>query len=294
MDIKYKIYPYPVLADFNDNYLNGMFGVDASLEKDGYDLSVRVNTKLTDDMINGFIREGKAVLVYHLECAQTGFRKVFTTDAFEMIIPIKSADVSGELHFCPFVLANEDIVDYYNPNFHPDYSVAIKKINKGCPLAIGKQKNWTIDKSNSDLLKSSSPFRIMKNLDESCLHMVVEYESEPRIKIKLSANDHALYKNMKGDPRLRDILNSAVVVPALIYVMGQLQKCEIDEMNSNYGSYPWYQAIKETLKKQFGIGMEDLKDQNIFELSQRMLKTPINSAFEKLAILGEDEREEDE
>ena len=294
MDIKYKLYPYPVLAEFNDNYVKGMFDVDASLEMDGHDLLIEANASLTDDMLKCFIEDGRAVFAYHLECAQTGFRKMIQTDKFETKVPIKCADVSGELHFCPFILAKEDIVGYFNPNFHSDYTEPIGRINRGCPLAIGRQKNWTINKDIEDLLKTSSPFRIMKNMDESYSHMVVEYESEPRIKIKLSANDHALYKNMVNDPRLHDILNSAVVVPTLVYVLGQLQRSDADEIESNFGSLLWYRAIKDTLKKNFGIEIGNIKDENTFELAQRLLKTPINSAFEKMASLEDGGKEDDE
>lgn len=288
MDIKYKLYPYPVLAEFNDNYVNASFSVEASLERDGFDVQIHVKAQLTDEMLRDFISDGTAIIVYHLECAQTGFRRIVQTDKYEEIIPIKSASLAGELHFCPFVLAKEDIINYHNPNFHSDYSKPIPKISAGCPLAIGRQKNWPITKNMVDLLKTSSPFRIMKNVDISYSHMVIEYESEPRIKIKLSANDYSMYKNMAKDARLHDILVSAVVVPALLYVLGQLQKCGADEMNSNYGDLQWFMAIRETLKNNFHVDICNIKDENVFELSQRLLKTPINSAFENLASLGSD------
>ena len=88
-------------------------------------------------------------------------------------------------------------------------------------------------------------------MDESQKHMVIEYESEERIKIKLTETDCALYRSMSGNPQLHDILNSAIVIPALIYVLGQLQRIEPDEMEANYGKLPWYISIKEALNKNY-------------------------------------------
>lgn len=133
----------------------------------------------------------------------------------------------------------------------------------------------------------------MRNADTSVSHMIVEYESVNRIKIKLAAKDHALYKNMIGDGRLHDVLNSAIVVPALIYVLSQLQRCDPEIMESDFKGLLWYDAIKNTLAQHFDVDIKDIKNQNSFELAQRLLKTPINEAFEKLAMF-EDDGEEDE
>lgn len=294
MDIRYRLYPYPVLAEFNNSYENVEFTVKATIERDGFDIIIHVLVDLTDAGLCELIEVGKAVFVYHLECAQTGYREIKKTDSYEYKIPIKSSQVSGELHFCPFVIAKTELLDYYSPNFNPHYSEPIKKINQGCILAIGKQHNWPIQKNMQDMLHSSSPFRILPNLDESQNQMVIEYESEKRIKIKLRKEDHALYKIMKKDPKLKDILNSAIVIPALIYVLGQLQKSDPDELDTNYADLPWYISIKETLKKKFDKDIANLRDENIFELAQKMLKTPINSAIENLANIGNNDREEGE
>lgn len=294
MDIKYRLYPYPVLADFNNSYENAEFSVKASMSIDGFDIMIRAEASLTDDMLRTMVENGKAVLLYHLECAQTGYREIKTTDKFEYSIPISSSKLAGELHLCPFVVANEDLRGYYNPNFNSHYSDPIN-VDKGWLLAVGKQHNWTVKKDMQDLLKSSSPFRILPNMDESQTQMVVEYESDDRIRIKLRPDDYALYKSMRKDPRLKDILNSSIVIPALVYVLGQLQRSDSDENEANFALRPWYISIKEALSKNFNKDITKIKDENAFELAQKLLKTPVNSALENLAnVGGGSEIEEDE
>lgn len=294
MDIKYKLYPYPVLAEFNDSYLGVEYSVNVDIQKDGFDIVLDIKAKLTDTMLADYIASGKATFLYHVECAQTGYREIFETDKNDYKIVIKGSRLAGDVHFCPFVVAKEDIVNYYNPNFNPFYSEPVSLIERGCILAIARQKNWDIKKNLQDLMNSSSPFRILKNMDESQKHMVVSYEGEERIMIRLTAADCGLYKAMAGDPILHDILNSAIVVPALIHVLGQLQKIEPDELDANFGKLAWYKSIKEALNKNFGKDITHIKDENVYELAQKMLKIPISLALENLANLGgTDKGEED-
>lgn len=288
MNIKYRLYPYPVLASFSDSYVGSKFEVKADTPKiEGYEIKVELQAKLDNDGLKDLIRRGLASYVYHLECAQTGYRKVVPADNDNCKITIKDTEVNGNLELCSFVLANEDIVDYFNDNFNKeDYptSVAIKK---GCPLAIGNKFCWKVSKSNTDLLKSSSPFKICLNPDKSITHMTVECgSSDPKIRVYLCKNDYDSFFAMQSNPDVRSILNSMVVVPALIYALSVLQKYDDpEEMDSEF-SGSWYDSIKESLSKRFNKDIKRIKEENVYELAQKLLRTPINDAISDLTHLG--------
>ncbi|MCH5264793.1 MAG: hypothetical protein J1F02_02760 [Lachnospiraceae bacterium] len=286
MDIRYRLYPYPVLAYFNDDYIDSKFEVIGQCEKNGYDIEVKINVLLENQKLFEMIKEGKALIVYHLECSQSGYRNIHRTDQLQDRVTVKASLLNGELHVCTFILANENLNDYYNDKFNPEYTKPIKFIEKGCVLAVGKQFNWNITKVKSDLLKSSSPFRIIKNMDPNVSEMIVEYESSHHIIIKLNEKDLAIYKSMRDDPGVRDILNSAIVVPALVYVLGELAFTDESTLEAEFGNQSWYLSIKQTLEKNFKIKMSSLKGENIFSLAQRMLRTPINNALEQLSTVG--------
>lgn len=295
MFIKYRLYPYPVLAYFNDDYIDSKFDVLAQCNNNGYDIEITINVDIENDMLLRMVEQGRASIVYHLECAQSGYREIRKSDKLQEKIVIKDSQLNGELYFCPFILANETIVNYYNEKFNPDYTKPIKLIEKGCILAVGKQYNWGILKKKTDLIKSASPFRIIKNMDTSVSEMVVEYESNNHIIIKLCEKDLSIYKSMKDDPGVRDILNSAIVVPALLYVLGKLSTMDEDTMEADFGGQSWFVSIKQTLEKSFKIRVSSLKDENIFILAQKMLRTPLNNALEQLSTVGsKDNGEEDE
>ena len=114
MNIRYRLYPYPVLAYFNDDYVDSKFDVSAQCENRGYDIEIIVNVELVNEKLNDMIKQGKAVLLYHLECAQSGYRDIHKTDKLSDTIVLKDSKLNGELQFCPYILANETLNDYYN------------------------------------------------------------------------------------------------------------------------------------------------------------------------------------
>lgn len=80
MEIKYKLYPYPVLSSYSNDYRTGSFDVAIDVVRDGYDLRIDFLATLTCQSLLNCIKQGTAKFVYHLECAQTGFRTVIQTD----------------------------------------------------------------------------------------------------------------------------------------------------------------------------------------------------------------------
>ena len=66
MNIRYRLYPYPVLAYFNDDYVDSKFDVSAQCENRGYDIEIIVNVELVNEKLNDMIKQGKAVLLLSL------------------------------------------------------------------------------------------------------------------------------------------------------------------------------------------------------------------------------------
>ena len=95
MEIKYKLYPYPVLAEYSDDYKTGSFDVNIDLTKEGYNVKVHFLATLTSSSLKTLIQEGKAKYVYHMECAQTGFRQVLITNKIDDTYLLSNKNVSG-------------------------------------------------------------------------------------------------------------------------------------------------------------------------------------------------------
>ena len=293
MEIKYKLYPYPVLSPYSNDFKNGTFDVIIDAARDGYDLRINFLSTLTCQSLLTCIKQGTAKYVYHLECAQTGFRTVVQTNKISETYTLMGKSINGKLQICPFVVAADDIKAYTSPDFHEDYQGISFDIEAGCVMAVGKMVTVDVSKDIDDLANTPSIFNIVRNPDAGCRQMLVDM-SQRKIVIKLPINDFYSYKAMSAVPMAQPILNSFTIIPALVYVLEELRALSIQERSENSDSL-WYKVLSKTLLTQFDcdIESEDFNNQNLLVLAQKLISNPIADAFSFLTSsfggLGGDE-----
>ena len=120
MEIRYKLYPYPVLAYYSDDYKDGSFETTVSLQKDGYNIRIDFASVLSNAGLGELIQGGHARYVYHLECPQTCYREVVTTEKTSVSCIISNKKICGKVQICPFIVAVQNISEYTNAGFHDD------------------------------------------------------------------------------------------------------------------------------------------------------------------------------
>ena len=279
MEIKYKLYPYPVLSSYSDDYTAGSFDVSIDVVRDGYDLRVNFLTMLNCDSLQDCISQGTAKFVYHLECAQTGFRTVVQTDKVNHVYTLSNKVVNGKLQICSFIVATDDLKGYASSDFHEDYQGGTFDIEAGCVLAVGKMVKVDISKDTDDLANTPSIFNIIKNSDESCKQLLVDM-SQRKIIIKLPLSDFYSYKVLSSTPSTFSILNSLTVLPALVYVLEELKGLSIQDRSESSDTL-WYKVLSNTLLTQFdcNIESEEFNNQNCLVLAQKLINNPVADSF---------------
>ena len=293
MEIKYKLYPYPVLSAFSDDYKNGKFDVAIDPVRDGYNLRIDFLATLTSSALTELIRTGSAKYVYHLECSQTGFRTVFQTDKTSSTYPLSSKMINGKLQICPVVVATSDIQNYVSDDFHDDYKGIGFDIEAGCVLAVGKMVTLDISKDIDELANTPSIFSIIRNADAGCNQMLIDM-GQRKIIIKLPLNDYYSYKQLSKTPQAQAILNAITIVPALTYVLEELARIKVEE-RMEYTDLLWYRILSKTLMTQFQVDIEspEYENQHYIQLAQKLINDPLAEAFQMLATefgtSGEDE-----
>ena len=279
MEIKYKLYPYPVLSTFSNDYKEGAYSAEISVERDGYNLRLKFLSQLTSGSLLDCIHSGLAKYVYHIECAQTGYRKVIKTDKAEDTYVIEHKSVNGKIQICAFVVAVEDIKNFTSPDFHEDYQGLSFDIEAGCVIAVGGMTTVDVSKDIDDLADTPSIFNIIKNTDENCKEMLVDM-SQRKIIIKLPLSDFYSYKALSTNPLAQPILNSLTIIPALTYVLEELKALPVQERIENSDTL-WYKVIAKVLYSQFQCDVEDeaFNNQNMIVLAQKLINNPVSDAF---------------
>lgn len=283
MEIKYKLYPYPVLSSYSDDYKNGSFDVTIDPVRDGYNIRLDFLATLTCQSLLECLKRGDAKYVYHLECAQTGFRTVVQTDEISTSYTLYRQTVNGKLQICPFIVAVKDLKGYSSADFHDDYQRETFDIEAGCVMAVGKMATVDITKNIDDLANTPSIFSITPNPDTNCSQMLVDM-SQRKIMIKLPWKDYANYRALRSLPEAQSVLNSLTIIPALVYVFGQLRVQSIEERNLNNSDTLWYRVLSKTLSTQFNCDIESAQfdSQNFLELAQKLVNDPLADAFKFL------------
>lgn len=289
MVIKYKMFPYPVLTDFTDDYVGSKFDVLIEEVIHGFDRKLYFSATLKNDGLMQLIKQGKAQFVYHLECSQTGFREVVQTNAKMQDYVLRHESVRGKLQICPFIVASEDITKYSNTAFHPDYDEITFDIEAGCVLAIGAPREMMIEPETDDLARIPSIFSIIRNLDSSVSYMTVETSRE-RIIIQLPIEDFTKYGLLDSGTMLPDVLNSMVIIPALVFALDEIKREKPEERYQfEENGRLWYTTIKKVLLDRFSCDIESqsFDDFNTIELAQRIINEPLHRALDSLTQLSD-------
>lgn len=295
MVIRAKLYPYPVLAEFSDDYVGCVFSTETRYQLIGNEIKLMFHATLDNQELIDLIHAGKAKIVYHTECAQTTYRKVEITDQMDYERVIKSEHISGKLKICSFIVAMEDIFDYVNTSFNEDYRGYKFKIETGCVLAVGQEVTIDVNKMLSDFSNAKSIFAIIKNHDPNIYHMCIDINKK-KITIMLPETDHSRYKSMRHATEAQDTLNSILVIPALIYTLGEVFHLSPDERQNEYGNCNWYKSIKKVLAKDYAMDLDNdiIESSEVYALAQKLINYPVSRSLAYLSNGYTDYEEDDE
>lgn len=289
MEIKAKLYPYPVLAYFSHDYSDdSSFSVTAVPEVDGFKQRIIFTAELNNEGLNKLIQEGQAEIIYHLECAQTGYRDVLHVKDKVTIYPISEDKVSGKLQVCPFVIACKNISHYTNESFVEDLKGMSFAIEDGNVLALSKQINVKIKKKTDDLRNLPSIINVVINGDPSEDYMVVNYDGS-LINVMLPDEEWNRVDTLSKNNRLTPVFNCMIAIPAISYVLSKLQKMSAyDRQALDDGNIIWYDCIKRSLLRNFKIDIEseDFEALDSFKMAQQLVNGPLNNALKALSTEG--------
>lgn len=289
MDIRYKLYPYPMLAADMDDYIDSSFTFTVATEKEIREIKFSFRLNLQNEGLTHMIQSGKAEYLIHIECPQTCYRYAIKTTDSTYIHRIPERDLNGRVSICAFIVAKEDLPAYYNHAFNEDYEGMSFSVDRGGILAIGGQYTLTIVKDTEELAKIPSIFTICKRAADSDNGMEIDMDGD-KIAVTLSGDSFGRYKNLASELKYQPAFHSMLIMPALIYVFETLHREGID----NYNDKRWFIALNKTLSKSnVTLNAETLDNTPSYTLAQKILDMPVDRALSALAEWSDDESEED-
>ena len=289
MKIDYRLYPHPVLSPFSDDLLGCQFQCAVNSRRDGPEYKFDIVAKVSSRALDQLVKEGMATFAVHIECGSTRYRKLFEigNERGEARVPYEMLE--GKVQVCSFIVAKQDIEKYTNEDFHPDYEEASFSLKRGDILAVDEGRAFEVDPHTDPQRPIPSIFTISKNVLAEAPALDIDYSGH-KIVVKLLPEAYDLYFEMRQDVLLHPILHSMIVLPALTYVLEQVNPGNPVALEHDLEDLRWYRTLRRKLAEK-GIRLDG--DQPYFDsalsIASRLIGGPVHSGLQRLAEYSESE-----
>jgi hypothetical protein len=173
-----------------------------------------ITLNLNNPEIEKLISDGSAMYCCEIECQRTVFRDSVMSDSPNFALEIPRKSVAGEIELTTTVVVTQQILDYNNAGFHPDYSSYHFSLEPGDLLCFFG-KNITFADAKFDKLKAVSTFMQILPTDKD-----YSYVDLDKNKIYLYM-PQSLYDTYKGpishNQSFVPALHASIALNAIVY-----------------------------------------------------------------------------
>ena len=279
--------------ELGDDYSVGEFEIDVLPVKNVEGVKLSFKVLLSCDSIRTLVDSKKAMIICHIECPQSAYRKTEEITSKEQTVVIPSGLLSGNVIVSPFIVTAVDVLGYTSPGFNSDYQNLSFDFDCGAVIAVGTQKRFFVEPSQKDLEYKPDIFSVIPYDDENGeVHVDT---TGNKICIKLPRNVFSIYSVLLKSGANNEILWSAIVLPAIMTALYQMHdKAEKDELGE-LESTTWFQTISSKIRQLYSIEQIDdfLKEMDVVRVAQQLLSAPIPTALQKLTGLKRERQDED-
>ena len=267
-------YPYPVLQEGNDDYIQSSYLVDYDVVTQFGELKVDVTFQLKNEGIQYLITSKAAINMIHIECPQTSFRRVYKTIEKKLHITIPTNQLRGKVLVHAFIVAQKPIPDYTNDLLNEWYKEMVIQFEKGNFIAIGNAIEMTLYEDNTEFLNLPSIVHIKKSMSNEFMEVDIHSNN---IVISLPAYEYEQYA-ANANSRLKNTVLSMVIIPCLTQVFSQM-----NESKDDLEEYTWYQVLEKIFADNH-YRLEDVGTDRLSALkaAQLVLRKPIKTSFEEI------------
>lgn len=294
MQIKNKLFPYPILDNYKSNstFKNSNYKIDYEIEEDNEIITFKNAKIVTDNQtITNLINNNKAKACLIVECPDTIYREAYSIGLEPRDILIKKNNIIGNVAISGFIYANDIIENYNDIDFvdeYKDYSFEIEKFDV---MAIDNGEILKIDLDEKIDKKISSIFSIIKD-EKSTESMEINFDRN-RIQIYIPSKEFSIYDRLKNNDNFNNIFFSIFAIPALTQALIEIKN---KLCNGGYTlediefEYNWFISIEKAYKKINGIELNDtiLLNDDINRIAQSLLNFGTIKAIDDIPVLISD------
>ena len=260
--------PYPVLREEPIDYNTSVFKAEIKVTNTAGGYKMVGDFDVNNAGIKTLIKSGDLSFAIQIQCISTWYRDVLYSNDYHFEYVIPAASVHEKVDFCPCIIAKKTIVDFQNKvtDFSEEFEGIPFIINEGEPVGIGQRQKFDAYYKKDIITKAPS----IVNIKESATSSVMEcFFDDNTIQVHLPKKQHEAYKANGADKNKYSIMNSIVVIPAIIQALNIIYLDEYGNGSSGCENFAWYKTLK------YQLGKITKNDQNKIK---KMLETPVPTA----------------
>ena len=258
-----KVFPYPVLRPFSDDYLESEFQVAVEMESDGTDVKVGIIFRVSCDELLEEVKIGNAGFVATIACRETYHREVVTSSESKFSIRFGDGQLRGEVRVDGYIVALKKINEFRSSDINPEFGKDSFQYTPGDVLAQVETTVFFIDK---DLFKPvTSVFDLVSKESLAPGEWSVGTD-EDHVQIQVSPSLKESIDGARNNNHNRVVLLNSIYFSAVVHVIQRLK-----EMSDEYEARKWSRVIFRQLHN---MGL-DLYTTDSYVLAQRLMKFPL-------------------
>lgn len=290
MEIRNRLFPYPVLCEDSDDYINSKFKVTVEPSQGLNELSFVFHFELEDSGLQSLINKGVAYFAVHFECSKTAYRRLLKTQQKTLNYNVSMSKISGDIALVGAIIANQEIPYYKNGNLNIDYNDSEIFIPKAAFLAYYNMPKIRVNKNYEELQSSESMFCIVRRTSSNGEITPLDVDlGIDKIKINVNEEVYKSYIRYSLNDNTKGLIYSLILMPAIVHMIDRIRTDGV----SAYEDNDWFIKMNQQYRLQ-GLDFEDIildLDKPIMQIAQEMLQLPIDKAFSDIGILMGSEEE---
>lgn len=271
-------FPHPILGVGDD--INGNATAVITIKETSNESAFRFHPKfeIENPDIESFIASRSAEYYCEVTCSATLFRNVFTSESPQFEFDIPKDFLRGTVDLLFLVVATKDIPSYANSAAHPEFAGLMSDLEKGDVLACPGMTRFLADVSFKKLKAASTFLEVVEGSSQSGPFKVIL--QNPKILIQLSRADYAKYTvpAIGRSLELASTFQSSIAFPALLSALYQLNGPDAEFLSE----HPWAQALQWRLDNDPELVGNSLESENIPEIAQLILGSPVERLLDDL------------
>lgn len=279
MQIRNRLFSYPVYSNDVDDYKNNGFSFEYNAESGGKIIVINYHINLTNSLVLKKLADNVFRLAVLIECSKTAYRNLFYLNELDGIIKIDSSVLSSKVEVCCLILANQDLVIDETSGINSDYKGTSFDIKRGFIIGYDNSYSFIVDKNKDDQLNSSSIISVVKKLDLIDF-MDIDLDNDKKIKIQLGTEMYNCFIQLQSLDKM-PVVHSMIVLPALVYVIDQIKDAQTRE---TYQDYYWCRCILKQLENiNLKIDSPEFSSKSSLVIAQELLRKPVKQALFNLS-----------